>query len=429
MLTFDQFHRELHKALTHLYDVDYSPPQALCLLVGCEPGEGAHGLRSVVTQMIESLKPQCDAPGTARLSLLYRLLHDRFVLGLTQENTARRLHISLATAWRLQRKAIYLLAQAFWKRAHQCADSSSRFLPGGDAQVPELGEEFGSQGQISDWREQVKRELALLQANAPVATCELVEVIDHLMELKEAFLGDCGTDLRIGFVQPKLIVAMPSSVVSQLLITMLRRLAIYAKADWITIFAGLEDGTIKITLAASLRIDRQGSPEEELVRNIVATDNIAVAAELIRNDVFVSVTLPSVGVIDVLVVDDNPDMGDFYRRATEGTHYRIAHIREGRKLAEAMWSIRPVMIVLDVLLPDINGWELLMHLRMDPATRDIPVIVCTVAREEELALSLGAVAYLPKPVRPSEFIQTLDRVHSQFSARPSRSQASTAKLC
>ena len=69
----------------------------------------------------------------------------------------------------------------------------------------------------------------------------------------------------------------------------------------------------------------------------------------------------------------------------------------------------PSIIVLDVMLPDMDGWELLAHLHEHPPTRSIPILVCSVVREEELALALGAKLYLSKPVRRQQFIQALDQ--------------------
>jgi CheY-like chemotaxis protein len=51
-----------------------------------------------------------------------------------------------------------------------------------------------------------------------------------------------------------------------------------------------------------------------------------------------------------------------------------------------------------------------MRLHQDPTTRSIPVIICSVVQEEDLALSLGAAGYLPKPVQPREFVTALDQV-------------------
>jgi CheY-like chemotaxis protein len=111
----------------------------------------------------------------------------------------------------------------------------------------------------------------------------------------------------------------------------------------------------------------------------------------------------------VLVVDDNVDLVHFYRRYAAGTRYHIVHLSQGTGVLEAVESVTPDIIVLDVMLPDVDGWDLLVQLHEHPATRPIPVVVCSVVREEELALSLGASVYLPKPVRRREFIGALDQ--------------------
>jgi CheY-like chemotaxis protein len=148
-----------------------------------------------------------------------------------------------------------------------------------------------------------------------------------------------------------------------------------------------------------------------------------------EDHVFLWAEMPSVGRIIVLAVDDNPDMARFYRRSAEGTSYRIVHVAQGQEAFKTIEAIAPDIIVLDVMLPDVDGWQLLMHLHEHHATRSIPVIVCTVVREEELALSLGAALYLPKPVRPHEFIQALDQALPQASVKAPISRANNGATC
>jgi CheY-like chemotaxis protein len=138
-----------------------------------------------------------------------------------------------------------------------------------------------------------------------------------------------------------------------------------------------------------------------------------VEARLEGEQVFLWIKLPSVGRINVLVVDDNLDVVHFYQRSTEGTSYRIIHLEDGRKLFDEIQKTVPDIIVLDVMLPYLDGWELLMQLHANPLTKPIPVVVCSVIREEELALSLGATRFIAKPVQSGSFIQALDLVLAQ----------------
>ncbi|RMF47298.1 MAG: response regulator, partial [Anaerolineae bacterium] len=71
---------------------------------------------------------------------------------------------------------------------------------------------------------------------------------------------------------------------------------------------------------------------------------------------------------------------------------------------------RPVLITLDVMMPGLDGWELLQSLRMDEETRQIPVLVCSAWNEPELAKSLGAVAFLKKPITRQDLLSALEQI-------------------
>jgi CheY-like chemotaxis protein len=212
------------------------------------------------------------------------------------------------------------------------------------------------------------------------------------------------------------------SILRQILITALRCLAPYAAEYPIRIYAGLENGEVKITFAETIETDNRPE-EQELIRDILMPEGVTIDTSTEGGYIFLSIEVPSVGKVNVLVVDDNPDMARFYRRSTEGTRYRIIHLQQGQELFKAINSINPDIIVLDVMLPDIDGWELLMRLHEDPETRPLPVVVCSVVREEQLAMSLGAVAYLAKPVRRYAFIETLDRILPQDMSKGAKSPA------
>jgi CheY-like chemotaxis protein len=227
-------------------------------------------------------------------------------------------------------------------------------------------------------------------------------------------------------VQPDLIAAIHPSVLRQMLITTVGSLARYTSTKEITIYAGLEDGDVKITTTSPVAAE-EGLREGELIQDILTPEDVSVEACVDANHVFLWTKVPPVGKVTVLVVEDNPDMVHFYRRATTGTRYRIVHITQD--VFETIKATAPDIVVLDVMLPDIDGWKLLMRLHEDPATRSIPIIICSVVREEGLALSLGAALHLSKPVRPREFIQALEKVLARAVAEASRAQASNATAC
>jgi CheY-like chemotaxis protein len=130
--------------------------------------------------------------------------------------------------------------------------------------------------------------------------------------------------------------------------------------------------------------------------------------DLFGQQVCVCLRLPAVATVPVLLIDDNPDFFHLFRRYTQHTRYILHNIREGAHLSEALAEIHPQIIVLDVLLPDVDGWQLLIDLQKGSASRQIPVVICSALAQKEMAFSLGAQAYLPKPVSREQLLLTLD---------------------
>jgi len=110
------------------------------------------------------------------------------------------------------------------------------------------------------------------------------------------------------------------------------------------------------------------------------------------------------GKCTVLVVDDTPDnlslMSDLLR-----TDYKVKLAPSGeRALQIVAGESKPDLILLDIMMPDMDGYEVLRRLQFNPETEDIPVIFLTAmsaADDESIGLELGAVDYITKPVNPA----------------------------
>ena len=103
---------------------------------------------------------------------------------------------------------------------------------------------------------------------------------------------------------------------------------------------------------------------------------------------------------DVLVIEDEPSSARLLQTYLVEAGYRVRMASNGETGLAMVRARRPAAIVLDVLLPGIDGWEVLRQLKSDPALRDVPVIIATVVDERGVGLALGAVDYLVKPVDP-----------------------------
>ena len=122
----------------------------------------------------------------------------------------------------------------------------------------------------------------------------------------------------------------------------------------------------------------------------------------------------------ILIVDDNRDNLTVIGGLLKGEyHVRVANSGE-RALQVAVTQPIPDLILLDIMMPGMDGYETLRHLRQIPETRDIPVIFVTAMsadEDEEAGLHLGAVDYITKPIRPSI---VLARVRTQLELKAAR---------
>ena len=100
----------------------------------------------------------------------------------------------------------------------------------------------------------------------------------------------------------------------------------------------------------------------------------------------------------VLVIDDDPGMLDLLGRLLARDGYRVATASSGEEGIELTRSLHPQAVVLDVLMPRLDGWAVLSTLKNDEATRAIPVIVLTMLDDSEMAFALGAAEFMTKPV-------------------------------
>jgi signal transduction histidine kinase/CheY-like chemotaxis protein len=119
----------------------------------------------------------------------------------------------------------------------------------------------------------------------------------------------------------------------------------------------------------------------------------------------------------VLVVEDDPPASELLSRQLEQAGFRAEVVRSGADVMNTAIQRKPAAITLDVLLPDIDGWEVLNRLKHEAATSAIPVIVISVVDNPELGIALGAADCFVKPVPAKELIARLRRLNLGAGAR------------
>jgi signal transduction histidine kinase/CheY-like chemotaxis protein len=112
----------------------------------------------------------------------------------------------------------------------------------------------------------------------------------------------------------------------------------------------------------------------------------------------------------ILVVEDDAGAVRMLRTYLESEGYRVGVATDGESGLAAARRDLPDAIILDVILPGMDGWEVLRHLKQDNRVCDIPVVMVSVVDDEDVGLALGAVDYFVKPIDPDKLLARLGRL-------------------
>ena len=115
----------------------------------------------------------------------------------------------------------------------------------------------------------------------------------------------------------------------------------------------------------------------------------------------------------VLVIDDEIGMHQLYRRYLNKEGYTVEATSDPTRTEDLIRLARPDLIILDVRMPNRDGWEVLAHLKENDATYRIPVIVCSIDPDTERGFRLGAAEYLVKPFLEEDLLAAIRRVESE----------------
>ena len=118
----------------------------------------------------------------------------------------------------------------------------------------------------------------------------------------------------------------------------------------------------------------------------------------------------------VLLVEDNYDNRVIYATFLTHTGFRVIEAADGEQGIALARAEQPDVVLMDVSIPLVDGWEATRRLKADPVTAHIPVIALTahaLASDRERALEVGCDDYLPKPVDPRAVAEAVERILSR----------------
>jgi signal transduction histidine kinase/DNA-binding response OmpR family regulator len=115
----------------------------------------------------------------------------------------------------------------------------------------------------------------------------------------------------------------------------------------------------------------------------------------------------------VLVVEDDPAAAELLTRQLTDAGYRTEVARSGNDALERARRLKPAAITLDIIMPELDGWEVITRLKSDEATSGIPIVVVSVVDNPELGMALGAIDYFVKPVNSSALVERLSHFDTE----------------
>jgi two-component system alkaline phosphatase synthesis response regulator PhoP len=120
----------------------------------------------------------------------------------------------------------------------------------------------------------------------------------------------------------------------------------------------------------------------------------------------------------ILVVDDDPDILDGIITILESQDYRLATAQDGLKCMEMIKEEKPDLLILDLLMPRMDGWGVIRAMRSEPSYADIPIMILTTVIEDasrrryelETGMTMNVQDYVQKPARPMDLLQRVENL-------------------
>jgi DNA-binding response OmpR family regulator len=115
----------------------------------------------------------------------------------------------------------------------------------------------------------------------------------------------------------------------------------------------------------------------------------------------------------IMVVDDDEDFTNLYKTTLKASGYDATAVNQSTAVIEMAYLVKPDIFVIDLMMPDVDGFQLCRMLRADPNFKRTPIIIVTALTDEDsklVALGAGANDYLTKPFRVDELKSRINRL-------------------
>ncbi len=359
----DNVSEQVHDLLEHLYDLAYLQNHLFTRQLNKSEEVEAVQVRRVLLQAIESTNPGNNFYFREPQARPYQMLQLHYVERLTIQKSAQELGISERQAYRDLRQGeenvlAFLMSQA------------AKGISAEKTQNEEPSKRVAQHG----------TNLASLALGAITSIEKLAQKL--------------GITLDIHIAKKDFNVPADPAIARQVLVGLLSR-AIQQARSTLHIHLRTGGGSARLVLTFTSMEHEPAAVVDPLILGFVRQMGWAYQDEA-GPPRQITLVIPGTG-LHLLIIDDDEGFISLVRRYLTGYAVQVDMAHNGAEGIRAARQGLPDGILLDVMMPGLDGWQVLQTLRTDPRTIDIPIIVCSVFNDPELANSLGATWLLPKP--------------------------------
>lgn len=400
--------RLTRNALTHLYDSAYleNHPLAhrLARANNVDRVTRAQRLRRILLDCIEALRPQVSQEGGVEASRAFAILTYRYVDGMSMDEIAGRRALSERQAYRELERGLEAVAALLQEYISECP----------------TGEDLHDRTELSPPNQlQIARaEVDRLRPNVHPESFATGEVVQGVLDLLTPILAPIGVSFDIDDPACWPPVVADRTLFRQALLNLLT----YAGRDGgpraLRIRGRELPGTLEITVAdvspegvrvVTPRASYLDPVRLEIAQALIEAQSGRIEVSIDEGGWRARITLRTSTPPTILIVDDNEDLISLFQRFVAGQPITVTGVKDSREAQRLAADLQPELILVDVMLPHLDGWDVLRQLKTAPETRSIPVVVCSVLYEPEIARRMGASDYLTKPVQQADLRSILDR--------------------
>lgn len=395
---FSLFVEDLRRALRDLYNPAQLRNNRIMDLLPVNPLEGYPSLQKLLSSAIEDLKPSSSLSLQSDAWRIYNTLTSRYIQQFQQSEIAQSIGVSIRHMRRMDNQSVHALAEHIWNKYNLLnrENQKTKYDATSFSEMPSREEE-----------------LAWIKKSAEIEGVDLKKITDSLIKTIEPFAKSVGVTLQSN-MQPEIPVAyIRVEPLRQAWINLLTTIIRQMRQG--TLAISVKKGFQHVVMEASVPFsplfinlsDHEAKEDMHINYQLVEFAGGKLSIQQADSETIITVTIPVTEVVKVLAIDDNVDTLTLIERYLQNSNYLFLGTSEPKEALAIALHQKPDIIILDLAIPEIDGWELLATLREHPDLKNARIIVCSVLPQETLSIALGAAVFLRKPINQTVLLKTL----------------------